>query len=75
MRDVKRIPKIMERLQKIWERYPDMRLGQLIENVFPNTYKDYISAYYIEDEAFIKTLEEFYETPKTYRRFGKKRGE
>ncbi len=80
MRDPKRIPKILERLQKIWEKNPDMRLGQLIENVFPNTDYDYISSYYLEDAKFIRTLENFYSKDRLfgnscYRRFGRKRNE
>ena len=35
-RDPKRIPIILKRLENIWRRFPDLRLGQLIENVFPN---------------------------------------
>lgn len=73
MRDPKRIPKILERLRVIWEQNPDMRLGQLIENVFPNTEFDYISAYFLEDEPFIKELENFYSVKRIFRRAGRKR--
>jgi len=59
MRDVKRIPQILERLQKIWEKHPELRLGQLIKNVFPDRYPDLI--YLIEDEQFIEKIEQFYE--------------
>lgn len=31
-RDKKRIGRICEELQRLWERYPDQRLGQLLEN-------------------------------------------
>jgi uncharacterized protein YihD (DUF1040 family) len=75
MRNPKRIPKILKRLQKIWEKNPDLRLGQLIENVFPNTPYDYISSNYLEDEEFIKTLEEYYSEPRVFRRFGELRNE
>jgi len=73
MRDTGRIPKILKRLQRIWEKEPDLRLGQLIENVFPNTEFDYISSYYLEDIPFIETLERFYSKRRIYRRFGKER--
>jgi len=72
MRDPERIPKIIKRLQNIWEKQPDTRLGQLIENVYPNTPADFIPAYYEEDEAFIKTLEDFYTGKPIFRRFGKR---
>lgn len=55
MRNPKRIPEILKRLQKLWEKNPDLRLGQLIENVYDNPSKN--SAYLFEDEAFISKLE------------------
>ena len=73
MRDPKRIPKILDRLRIVWEKYPDLRLGQLIENVFPNTSYDFISAYNLEDERFIGEIEDYYSVARTYRRFGKER--
>ena len=73
MRDPKRIPKILEKLRKVWEARPDLRLGQLIENVFPNTEYDYISSYYVEDDEFIDTIEKHYKSDTIYRRFGEKR--
>ena len=68
MRDIKRIKKILKRLEKIWEKSPDLRLGQLILNAFHsenyNPMKGYNSPnkdfYYIEDEKFIDRLESFY---------------
>ena len=47
MRNPNRIPKILRRLQDIWERNPDLRLGQLIGNVYPCTEHDYVDTYYI----------------------------
>jgi len=32
MRDPARIPRIMKKLSKLWKRYPDMRLNQLLIN-------------------------------------------
>ena len=70
MRDPKRIPKILERLRKLWEASPDMRLGQLLENVFPNrpgmSSKYSRIMYYLEDEVLVETLENFYKTEKVY---------
>ena len=70
MRDPKRIPKILERLRILWEKYPDLRLGQLIGNMFPREGTGYprikfleaghAQQYYIEDEDLIKILESFY---------------
>ena len=33
MRDPNRIPKVLEAVQKFWEKNPDWRLGQLLINV------------------------------------------
>lgn len=33
MRDPKRIPRICKKLEKVWKRHPDYRLGQLISNL------------------------------------------
>lgn len=56
MRDPKRIPETLNRLQEVWKKFPDLRLGQLIGNVF----KDTPGAYYVEDEDFIEKIEESY---------------
>jgi len=70
VRDPKRIKKVLVRLAKVWSKHPELRLGQLLENVFPNTDKDYISAYGIEDEEYINTIEEFYAKDLFLRRVG-----
>jgi hypothetical protein len=64
MRDPKRIPEILKRLEKLWMKNSDLRLGQLIENIFPNRPgfdKKYSrSAYFVEDEDFMEILEKSY---------------
>ena len=55
MRDVARIDDILKRLKKIWKKYPDLRLGQLLNNCM-----SYGTLYYIEDEPLIETLEAVY---------------
>jgi len=54
MRDPKRIPKILKRLQKVWNKNPDLRLAQLLGNVWRG------DPYYVEDEKFITEIEELY---------------
>jgi len=56
MRDKDRIRPICERLATAWERFPDMRLGQLICNAYNGVAKD---PFYIEDEKLIEMIEEF----------------
>jgi hypothetical protein len=33
MRDPKRIPRIIKKLEKVWKMHPDYRLGQLVSNL------------------------------------------
>lgn len=57
MRDKKRIPDILARLEKVWEKYPDLRLGQLIVNVVD----DASLLYMLEDNELIEGIEKVYE--------------
>ncbi len=53
MRNPNRIPVILDEIKKVWEQYPDLRLGQLISNVFSDPY-------FIEDEDLAQALKTFY---------------
>lgn len=53
MRDKKRIPIILNEIESIWSKYPDLRLGQLICNVVKDP-----MLYYIEDDMLIERLKE-----------------
>jgi hypothetical protein len=44
---------VIDRLLDVWQRYPDLRLGQLIDNVRVNLY-------YIEDLDLIREIEYSY---------------
>lgn len=55
MRDPKRIWPTLKELAVIWNRYPDLRLGQLIGNVAEGT-----ALYYAEDDDLIAQLKAFY---------------
>jgi len=57
MRNKTRIPKILKQLERIWKEYPELRLGQLIQNCFGSGSS---SLYYIEDKELIETIERFY---------------
>ncbi|MCK9556326.1 hypothetical protein M0R19_08925 [Candidatus Pacearchaeota archaeon] len=52
MRDPKRINRILKELKNIWKELPDLRLGQLIQNLG--------DVYYIEDDDLIKRLRKLY---------------
>ena len=51
MRDIKRIQTICQRLATAWERVPDLRLAQLLE--------DAEVGFYTEDDKMIRMVETF----------------
>jgi hypothetical protein len=58
MRDPKRIPHVLAIVRTAWEKYPEMRLSQLINNLSAS--KD---AYYLEDDALAAKLASTYGVP------------
>lgn len=54
MRDPKRIGKVLGELRKVWDRYPDLRLGQLLDNVLAKE-----NMFYIEDETLATKFKKF----------------
>ena len=54
MRDLKRIPVVLELVRKAWEKNPDLRLGQLIENACV------FDPFYTEDEELAELIKETY---------------
>lgn len=52
MRDPKRISRVLTALAHYWNRYPDLRLGQIVGNFSPH--KD---AYHFEDDDLAAALE------------------
>lgn len=50
MRDPNRIPDVLRALGLLWQKYPDLRLGQLLLN--------FDVAYYTEDDVVLALLEE-----------------
>jgi hypothetical protein len=55
MRDPNRIPEILNELKSIWSTFPDLRLGQLIQNAIPH-YK----LYYLKDKDLIEIIRDHY---------------
>lgn len=49
MRDQKRIKRILKLLEQIWTKYPDLRLGQLIDNAVVMFSEKIIDIYELED--------------------------
>ena len=61
MRDINRISKICKELEELWLKHPDLRLGQLILNVFSLHNGVDKRVYYMEDYEFINELKISYE--------------
>ena len=51
MRDPKRIDAVIEQLRTVWKCAPELRLGQMLLNVFSEP-----NLYYVEDQALIDKL-------------------
>jgi hypothetical protein len=51
-RSSKRIPAVLEQLQKLWEKHPDLRLGQLLLNILEQT-----PLFAIEDEMLMDKIQ------------------
>ena len=59
MRDPNRISKFLSLVEAGWKKFPDMRFGQLIENLKRYTGKDDI--FYIEDEQMEKYIKDYFD--------------
>lgn len=56
MRDPKRIYIVMSDIMHEWEKYPDLRLGQLISNAMHGSGVD---LFYIEDEELVEVIKKY----------------
>lgn len=57
MRDINRIHPLLENIEAIWAKHPDLRLGQLLSCAIPEG-KD---IFYVEDDELLKLLVDFEE--------------
>jgi len=51
-RDPARIPKLLLKLCALWEMYPDMRFGQLVENVIVSYHDNHIGVCGVENDLW-----------------------
>ena len=72
MRDINRIQIILNTLRDIWIEYPDLRFGQLIENIMVSYEKNHISVCGIEnnlwnweEEIWLKAMREYNDKSKS----------
>jgi len=59
MRDPKRIKRILNKLGKLWEEYPDMRLGQMLSWLSPLP-----DNFYLDDDILERAIERRLKTEK-----------
>ena len=61
MRKIERIKPFLEELEKVWEKYPDLRFWQLVCSIACNGKDGPVDPFYWEEEKWIeqmkKTLE------------------
>lgn len=57
MRNPERIQPILDKIAELWKEHPDFRLGQLIM-VIGMTKEHNPKLFYMEDEEFLRLLEE-----------------
>lgn len=58
MRDAARIERILNKIKKVWNKYPDLRLGQLLINVDTHFGQN---IFYYEDDELEDALDTFEE--------------
>lgn len=58
MRDSTRIPRTLELIEHYWLKSPDLRFGQLIENV--KTFSGCDDLFFVEDDQLLQMFEEFF---------------
>lgn len=61
MRDPNRIPRMLALVEQIWTKYPDFRLGQLVDNAKEIGSGSSADIFYVEDVALEEGLERLLE--------------
>lgn len=56
MRDPARIPEVLAKVQELWQKVPNLRLGQFLGNVA----KSDVKLYYMEDDELVERLVAIY---------------
>ena len=59
MRNPERIPEILDRIRKVWEQHPQLRLGQLLVASFQKKSKQN-DIFHVEDKELIEMVEELF---------------
>lgn len=59
MREPNRIPKLLKLLETGWSKVPDLRLGQIFENI--KGYSGKADLFYLEDEDFEQLIKDYFD--------------
>lgn len=59
MRNPNRIPYIMSLIAQGWQKVPDLRIGQIFENLKRYSGKD--DLFYMEDDEFIQLIIDYFD--------------
>jgi hypothetical protein len=59
MRDPDRISQVLSLVRQVWDRHPQLRLIQLVQNVIDPD-KDFGDGYYLEDDEVERRLRQTY---------------
>ena len=61
MRDPARIYEFCNRLAAVWQKVPDWRFGQFIDNVFTALGREGIDPFFPEDDYMISKIESYFQ--------------
>ena len=56
MRDPNRIDGVLAAVGDVWKQYPNLRLGQLLSNVYRDP-----ALYYVEDDILVEEIQNYYD--------------
>ena len=53
-REISRIEPMLDEFRKLWEKYPDLRFGQLVCNIVPEN-----QWFYVEDDIMLERIQDW----------------
>lgn len=59
MRDIRRIDKFCDALKEVWKKYPDLRFGQMMSNIFRQMTAENIDPFFPEDTDMLKYIQTY----------------
>lgn len=53
-REISRIEPMLDEFRKLWEKYPDLRFGQLVCNIVPEN-----QLFYVKDDIMLERIQDW----------------